>query len=439
MKFFKKSAALLVAASIVAVNNFGFIPSDIYNVPIVSANFVPVPIVIDSGQCGADESNVEWRLDGVGTLTFSGEGEMADWEKAASVPWSRYAETHIKKVVIQDGVKNFGDYAFNSCSLMSEIIISDRIHTIGSYSMQNCDNLTSVTIPEGVTEIGEYAFYGCNSLTSIDVAEDNPNYCSVDGVLFNKKKNRIIQYPIGKNASSYSTLHGVTTFSAGSFADCDALTDITFSDSVETFDNDAFSDCDGLTEIIIPESVTKLLYGAFGGCDNLTDITIKNSACSITNNWNEFITIPKETVIHGYKDSTAQLYAQTYGNVFVVINDEIPTTTTTTTTTATTTTTTTKNTSPTTTTVSTTRPNVNGLEYRIEKDDTVTITGYIESASYIEIPSVIEGKPVTSIGRSAFEENMIVKEVVLPETITTIYYSAFSNCKNLEKINFPKV
>lgn len=61
----------------------------------------------------------------------------------------------------------------------------------------NCDGtLQVVNIGPNVTKIDERAFYSCWALQCIYVDENNPNYCDIDGVLYNKDKTEIICYPI---------------------------------------------------------------------------------------------------------------------------------------------------------------------------------------------------------------------------------------------------
>ncbi len=79
---------------------------------------------------------------------------------------------------------------------------------------------------------------------------------------------------------------------------------------------------------------------------------------------------------------------------------------------------------------------VNGLSYILE-DSTVTIIGYTGDAARVEIPEKIDGYDVTRIGKCAFEDNMTITSVVLPDTIEVIDYKAFADCRNLETINFP--
>ncbi|MBO5776243.1 MAG: leucine-rich repeat domain-containing protein [Clostridia bacterium] len=61
----------------------------------------------------------------------------------------------------------------------------------------NCDEkLKVIYIGASVTEIDGKSFYSCNALERIEVAEDNPAYCDVDGVLYNKEMTEVICFPI---------------------------------------------------------------------------------------------------------------------------------------------------------------------------------------------------------------------------------------------------
>lgn len=73
---------------------------------------------------------------------------------------------------------------------------SKKVSSIHEFAF-NCDGqLQTVYIGSGVTEIDEKAFYSCWALQRIIVDENNPNYCDIDGVLYNKDKTEIICYPI---------------------------------------------------------------------------------------------------------------------------------------------------------------------------------------------------------------------------------------------------
>ena len=130
-----------------------------------------------------------------------------------------------------------------------------------------------------MTSIGERAFEGCEALTSIEVAEDNKNYDSIDGVLYDKEKKTLIQCPGGK--TNIEIPNSVTSIGSSAFEGCEALTSINIPNSVTEIGDDAFWGCKALTSVTIPNSVTSIGRSAFRGCIALTSIEIPNSVTSI--------------------------------------------------------------------------------------------------------------------------------------------------------------
>ena len=66
-----------------------------------------------------------------------------------------------------------------------------------------------------------------------------------------------------------------------------------------------------------------------------------------------------------------------------------------------------------------------------------TVTKYKGSGPRAEVPAQLGGAPVTGIGFYCFEAKYSLKEVVLPDTLTTIGQFAFSDCDSLVSVNIP--
>lgn len=80
-----------------------------------------------------------------------------------------------------------------------------------------------------------------------------------------------------------------------------------------------------------------------------------------------------------------------------------------------------------------------GLQFSLQEDDTYQVTGYGGDEKRVIIPGYYQGKEVTSIKQFAFNNNRIVKSIIIGKNVITIKEGAFQFCDNLQSIYFPKV
>ena len=224
----------------------------------------------------------------------------------------------VKTIVIPDSVTKIGGSAFESCESLESVNIPDGVASIGEDAFSDCISLKSLDMPKSVESIGDMAFLGCTSLSAINVDAENPNYKSVDGVLFTKDGTRLISYPAGKSNKAYAIPDGVTStdmfafaynnsleslgipeslaeISDLSFESCSALKEINVAEG-----NAVFSSADGVllnkdkTELIlypagrtdesytVPENVKKIGGTAFFDCDNLRSVAVGDNVEEIS-------------------------------------------------------------------------------------------------------------------------------------------------------------
>ena len=188
-------------------------------------------------------------------------------------PWDLVIPNTVTYDSINYTVVSIKIYAFYGCISLRSCIIPDSITIIGNFVFYGCSSLISCIIPYSITSIGVSIFQNCSSLTNIIVDSLNQNYSSLNDVLFNKLQTTLLQYPLGKNQTSYTIPSSVTTIDISSFNGANILNNIIIPDSVNTINDYAFIFCTSLINITIPYNVIFIGNYAFLGCTSLTSIT----------------------------------------------------------------------------------------------------------------------------------------------------------------------
>ena len=154
------------------------------------------------------------------------------------------------------------------------------VTTFSDNAFSHRTNLTSVTLPKSVTSIGAWVLGVCSSLTAINVQPANPAYSSLDGVLFTKNHDTLVEYPAGR-AGGYTVPASVTNIGNIAFEACVNLSSVAIPDSVAIIGSSAFVYCTGLTNLIIGTNVTTIGPEAFRTCSSLTTVTIPDKVIAI--------------------------------------------------------------------------------------------------------------------------------------------------------------
>lgn len=173
------------------------------------------------------------------------------------------------------------------CGKIGDYVIPDGTeHIYGAFN--GCKYINSITIPASIKDdIKDYGFFdGCKFKTiyikgavegaknipcteKYIVDEDNPIYSTLDGVLYDKDKKKLLRFPPFCQASS---TYDVEIIGYKAFCDCISLTSVRFDPPTRLIGQHAFLRCRNLQTIKIPSSVTEIHEDAFLGCDNLSDI-----------------------------------------------------------------------------------------------------------------------------------------------------------------------
>lgn len=144
--------------------------------------------------------------------------------------------------------------SFSNCQVIRSVTFEEGIETIGASVFSDCDNLETAYIPKSVSHLNPWAFTGCNALKEVNVHPDNPYYCSVDGVVYNKNKTKLVFYPAGKADAEFNIPSGVLVVDDRAFAHCENLKRITVPETVAQLTDESIYMCNGLEGVTVDEN-----------------------------------------------------------------------------------------------------------------------------------------------------------------------------------------
>lgn len=238
-----------------------------------------------------------------------------------------FSHLSINNLVIAEGARSIGDYAFGYCSGLKKISLPDTLASIGDRAFVGadiesieipssvthigdnafayCDNLRSIIVPKTVTSMGATPFANCDDIVVYFEAEDFPvgfdkdaviSYLGFkdtfekDGVtyvlgieggeriaLIKSAKQSIVSVDIPETVEGFS----VKGIREKAFADCASLVSITLPSLLTTIGDEAFSGCKGLTSVYLPDSLETLGKNAFKGCSSLTSFVVPANVTSV--------------------------------------------------------------------------------------------------------------------------------------------------------------
>ena len=319
--------------------------------------------------------------DPLGTITY----------EVTAIGASAFSGSSLEKVSMPDTVRNFyiREKAFYNCTSLAEISLNS-VYSIDKSAFYHCSSLKSVSIPDTTVYIREGAFSACTALENVTIGN------SVES--------------IGNDV----------------FSGCSSIKNLTIGNSVKTIGEYAFYYSGSLKSVTIPKSVEKIEKQAFRECGSLTAIKILNPELDLSSAYferytdvdNGFRDVTKtDMTVIGYKDSTAEAYAEKYGFTFIPLEED---------------------------TISGTTGDctwtLDGTELTISGNGAMANYGYGEDNSAPwgkDITKVTITDGVTNIGNCAFFECFNLTSVSIGDTVTSIGKDSFFNCSDLTDIRLP--
>ena len=180
-----------------------------------------------------------------------------------------------------------GDTVYKYVGNSNEVVIPEEYYLNGEYQKiekmdqyffvkssvisSNNDYLskvTKITISKNINELNIEMFHEAPKLTEIIVDSENPNYTSVDGVLYNKNQTTLLYYPSSKQDTSFTVPETVSLITELAFYEVQLLEDI-YLTNVEELEEQTFWRCPNLEHVYLSENIKNISYRFVASCSNL--------------------------------------------------------------------------------------------------------------------------------------------------------------------------
>lgn len=150
----------------------------------------------------------------------------------------------LSSVVLPEGVKELPEGLFDGCAGLEEAVIPDGVERIGRYAFRGCGKIRELSLPEMVTGIGEDAFTGT---AWYDEMAEKGDYIILDGFLIRylgSDRNLVIPEDLGiRRVADYA------------FQERDGLESVVLPDGLISLGEFSFFFCRSLSYIEFPESL----------------------------------------------------------------------------------------------------------------------------------------------------------------------------------------
>jgi hypothetical protein len=314
----------------------------------------------------------------------------------------------------------------NGESCQGSLVIPAGATSIAEGAFIDAVLVTTVSIPASVTSIGPGSFSRYGSLSSFTVHAENPNYSSEFGVLYDKDKTTLIDFPVHSELTTFVIPNTVTGIGSDAFNNAIRLTQITFGTQIASIGENALGRLGGLTSFVVPdgnanfssrdgvlfnELQTELIQFPLNSATNSyvipnTVVTIKQDAFydaeSITN-----ITVPNSVI--NIEDrafyGASSLAGITLGNNVTTIGEFA-------------------------------LAFLESLTSIVFPDSVSELgTGLMQGNENLTSATLPEG--LVTIPDQAFTEARALTSITIPSTVTTIGENAFYQARSLTSVTFP--
>ena len=211
-----------------------------------------------------------------GTLTVTGvtAGDLKDAIESALAGYPGTTKADIKNLIIEGALdgNDFNEIQSNYAGL--EVLdLNDATSSSGEFHRISSSLLTLI-LPQDLGNASGGHFELLTQLAAIQIADSNPNYKTVDGVLFTKDGKKLVRYPIRKPDLYYTTPAGVEELGHASFSNTVYLEAIVVSEGVTHCDEWVFVSSLALKSITFPSTLGTVMNGMIRDLKKLTQVIL---------------------------------------------------------------------------------------------------------------------------------------------------------------------
>ena len=321
----------------------------------------------------------------IGKYTFANSSlEDISFENVKSVDSYAFEGTNIETLKVGSYFTTFGESAFRNAKKLTTVDLfnaNETLQEISSYAFAGCEKLNNIRLNKNIQTVSSYAFADCTSLEGIDFLQKGSQYLALGSYVF-ANCSKILNIFLPEN---------IYRIGQYVFNNCEINTfEFSSTFGVTSNFNVQFGLKSVLNIIIKGTEITKIENNYFGGLTTLYHVEMGSSVESVSS-----------YAFYGCTNLTE-----------IIFSDNID---------------------PTTFTID---AYTDTAWYKNLSDMLVFKNALVFVPNTEKLTRLVINNDVTQIGLNAVKGNEFLTYVYIPNTVTIINNYAFSNCSNLEQVEF---